>query len=351
MISTAILIIVLSIFNGFEALIHAHINAFNVDLKISPTIGKTFVPSKEFLSYISNNKDIRYSKIIEEQVLLKNATRQKPVILKGVEHSYLKMLPLDSFVYAGDVLLNRENNLFAIVGFGVARDLGINPYALDGIEIYTIDKNKTPSLSIHRALKKRRIYASSIIHGESSFTDKYILVPFEFAKELIQLKKGEVSSIEIQLKNKKSIIKIKQHLQNILGGGFEITTKLESNKSVYKMLKTEKASIYSILFFVLIIFTFNMLASLSMLIIDKKKDIHVLMCMGADLSLIRKIFWLEGVLIIFFGLIAGLLIGLFICWLQYDYGIIQMKSTNYFTEYYPIKVKIIDILSVFFLTQ
>lgn len=350
-ISTAALVIVLSIFNGFETIIFQNIKAIDPDIKILPSKGKTFLVNDTLKNILSNEPFVKnYCFVIEENALMKNNSRQRPIMLKGVTPTFLKMTNTDTLLYAGKNELWMNKQPFAIAGYSVANDLALNPFSLKPAQIFAGKKGTKQSTKLTSSLNRKSIFISGIILGGPEITENMVIVPFKFAKDLLGYK-NETSAIEIKITNEEKLSRVRHKISELLGNNYVVKTRLQLNESVYKMLKTEKLSIFVILLFVLVIAAFNMLASLAMLIIDKKKDIQILKSMGADSTLIRKIFWLEGWLIVFIGSVLGIVLGLVFSFIQQEYGIIRMQGNNFISDFYPVEVQIGDIIRIFIIIQ
>ncbi len=347
-VGTMALVIVLSVFNGFENLIVKSFNVANADIKITPTFGKT-ISTLDFP--LAKIKEIKYiketSKTIEESALISYNNLSLIGVIKGIEKQYIKINNIDTCIIEGRFALHNNEQSFAVVGreVGYALNVNIND-VFKPISIHiprrtsNISDNPTEIFNIENILPIG-IYSTG--HENDA---KQIYVPFEFAEKIMEYE-NEFSSLEVSVEKNK-IEKVKKELINILGEKYTVKDRFEQEASLYKILNSEKFATYLILTFILIIATFNIIGSLSMLIIDKKKDINILKSIGANNKLIKRIFFTEGMLISWGGTMLGLLLGTFICFLQYKFSLIVITSQetgNYLP--YPIDIKISDLLIIF----
>lgn len=343
------LIVVLSVFNGFNGLINSFFSDFDPDLKITSSEGKMFDPKiieAEKLKAIPGV--IHYAETIEEVALLKYGNQQYFGIIKGVPDNYSNYTNIDSLIVDGDFLLKNNGINYAVVGQGVAYNLGVGLSFIDPIRIYVPKKGKQISLNPARSINSSYIYPSGIFSVLEEIDSKYILVSYEYASELFE-SEHLASVIELGIAQSVKTKHIQKEVEKILGENFIVKNKYQQHDLIYKTMKSEKWAAYFILVFILIIASFNILSSLSMLIIDKKDDIHILRSMGATSKTIRQIFLFEGWLISLFGALAGTLLGLFVCWLQITYNFISLPGNGSFViSAYPVQIIFSDILLIFF---
>ena len=346
-VCTFALVVVLSVFNGFNSLIESFFSSFDPDIKITSVEGKMFNPAEFNFDKVNQVHDIlHYAEVIEEIALLKYGSQQYPAIVKGVPANYAEYTHIDSLIVDGNFTLENQGLNYAAVGQGVAYNLGIGLTFVDPIRIYVPKKGKQSTINLARAINYDYIYPSGVFSVLEEIDSKYILVPFQFASELFESKK-QISAVELGFANSVNIKKVQKSIKNILGEKFHVKNKYQQHDLIYKTLKSEKWAAYFILVFILIIASFNILSSLSMLIIDKKDDIIILRSMGAQTKLIRQIFLFEGWLISSSGAIIGSLLGIFICWLQIEFGLIDLPGNGSFViSAYPVKIILSDILLV-----
>lgn len=350
-VGTMALIIVLSVFNGFETLVISLFNTFNPDLVITVQKGKTYEISDIPEDSIRKIPGVvSFVEVVEENALIKYKEKQHIVTLKGVSPEFEKANRLDSMIIDGEFLLKKGKNNFAVLGAGVAYflDATIHEFA-DPMVVYVPDRYKTPTgMNFESAFNRKIVFPSGVFSVQQDFDTKYVIVPIDFTRELLDYT-NEVTSVEINLSSNADLNKVQTSLENMLGSMFEVKNRFQQQELLYKIMKSEKWVTFSILAFILLIATFNVIGSLSMLILDKKKDIAVLHSMGANNKHIRKIFLFEGLLIILLGGVAGLILGAVISYIQQTFGIIRLGAVegSFVVEYYPVKMQITDFIGVF----
>ncbi|HBF89466.1 MAG TPA: hypothetical protein DDX39_12570 [Bacteroidales bacterium] len=348
-VGTTALIVILSVFNGFDSLITSLFNSFNPDLQITVKEGKTFVPDEAIFNQIKTHKAVHfYSETIEDNALLKHKDKQYIATIKGVSDNYVNMSGIDSMIVDGEFLLRDQNRDYALIGQGVAYylSIGLN-YVFPTISIYVPKRKGSVSLSPENAFNRNSIMPSGIFSIQQDFDSKYVIVPLDFARKLYDYT-NEVSAIELKINDYKNVSKVQKEISQILGDKYKVKNRYEQNELLFKIMESEKWAIFLILSFILIIASFNVIGSLTMLIIDKKNDIFILRSLGADYQLIRRIFLFEGWMISFLGAVVGLLLGLFICFLQEKVGLIKLQGSGSFViENYPVEVHYLDLFYVF----
>lgn len=347
-VGTMALIIILSAFNGLDNLVRSLFSAFDPDLKITVTEGKTFSAENEKVALVKEHEGILYlSEVIEENVLLRYGEKQYIATIKGVGDDFVKMSGIDSMIYDGEFLLKDQRNSYAIVGQGIASTLSIGLNFITPIQIYVPKRTRNIILAPDKAFNRRYIFPSGIFAIQQDFDSKYIIVPIDFARELLDYTL-ELSSIELKIDPSYDQDRVQEELQELLGNEFEVKNRYQQQEFVYKIMQSEKWAIFLILTFILIIASFNIIGSLSMLIIEKKKDIETLRNLGANMQLIRKIFLLEGWMISILGAVGGLILGSIICLLQKQFGLVKIQGGESFViDTYPVSMEIPDFLFVF----
>lgn len=350
MVGTAALIIVLSVFNGFEVLVLSLFNSFNSDLKIEINEGKTFSIAASKIDHLRGIKGvISLTEVVEENVLLKFRDKQHIAVLKGVSHDYLKVSRLNNFIIGGEYPAY-DDTQFALMGAGVAYHLGIyigdfTPPAY----AFVPDRTKKSYAGIQDdAFKTLPFQVTGVFGVQQEFDEQYVIVPVEFTRELLSYDK-EVTSLELYLDENTDPETIRSQVKEIVGEGFTVKNRFEQQALLYQVMKSEKWSIFLILTFILIIAAFNVIGSLSMLILDKKKDIAVLWSLGADKKLIRRIFFLEGLMISLSGGILGLILGGLLAGIQQAFGIVGLGQPegSFIIDAYPVRVEWLDFILVF----
>ena len=314
-IGTIALISVLSVFNGFEGLIQGMFSAFDPDLKISLVEGKTFnANTPEFAQVKKHKSVVHYAEVVEETALLRFSDRQMPVKVMGVSGDFQKVTDIESIMYDG--LFSTRDGDFenAVIGIGVANKLGINPHLIDPLLIYA--PKRTQKINIVRpetSFNQESAFTSGVfLVNQPEYDDQNVLVSLNLARTLFEYDENTVSNIQLKIKPGSNLKSVKKELQSIVGDNFKVLNKYEQQEDFFKITKIEKWITYLILCFILLIATFNIIGSLSMLILEKKEDIEILRCLGADEKLIKRLFLFEGWMISALGALAGLVLGVII---------------------------------------
>ncbi|MDD5570210.1 MAG: FtsX-like permease family protein [Bacteroidales bacterium] len=348
MVGTMALIIVLSVFNGFESVVISLFNSFDPDIKITAKLGKTFNPNEIPVGKIKKlNGVIYYTNVLEENALLKYRDKQYIATIKGVEYDFKKMSKLDTMMVGGSFILESDSNDFAVAGQGIAYFLSLNLKDFTApLNIYVPRRMKTIENQIN-AFNNLAIMPAGVFSIQQDFDAKYVLVPLRFARRLLEYKE-EVTAIEIGISKNADKENVQKEIQKLTGSGFIVENRYQQHKMLYKVMKNEKWAVFLILSFILVIATFNIIGSLTMLILEKKKDAMVLKSLGANNKLISRIFLIEGLMINLIGAIAGLALGALICLIQQKFGLIKIQATGTFViNTYPVELHIKDFIYVF----
>ncbi len=346
-VGTMALIIILSVFNGLETMVTSIFNTFDPDLKITAAEGKTFIADTARLKLLAHVKGIScYSKTIEENALLKYGDRQYIATIKGVDNSYSMVTNIDSSMWEGEFTLkNEKGRAYAIPGLGVAQYLNIRINFITPLIIIFPKRSGSGEFSPEDALNKKYIFPSGIFEVEKEYDSKYVYVPIDFAREVTQIEKG-ITSIEIKMRKDADRGAVQKEVTKIFGKGFLVQNRYEQQEIFYKVMKSERLAIFFILTLILIIASFNIIGSLTMLIIEKERDIEILKSLGADNSLIRKVFIFEGWLISIIGAFTGIILGFLVCWIQQRYGLVKLHSESLIMDSYPVVLKLKDFIIV-----
>lgn len=350
-VGTAALIVILSVFNGFDGLIKNLFTSFDPDLKITALQSKTFVADEKMLAGIRAENGIKaWSLSLEENALLEYDGQQMIATIKGVDENYLNVTGLDSMLVSGEYYLKYNDVPTAIAGRGVAYKLNLDLEFLIPVKVNIPSRKAEIKGNFQDAvnlINTRNIYTSGVFAVQQEYDNKYYIVPLSFAREVLEYD-NDISAIEIKLKDPTQSPEIKARLQSHLGDGYVVADRNDQHQFLYQVMQSEKWVIFLILLFILIIASFNVIASLTMLIIDKKKDINTLRSMGANDAQIRRIFFAEGMLISLLGAIIGLILGGIICWIQQDFGIVKLGSEGSFIiNAYPVLINPSDFAIVF----
>jgi len=346
-VGTMALIIILSVFNGLEMMVTSIFNTFDPDLKITAAEGKTFIPDDSHLKLLSNTGGVScYSLTIEENALLKYGDRQFIATIKGVDDNYVTVTGIDSSMWDGEFRLRSENGRpWAVPGIGIAQYLGISINFITPLFIYVPRASAGSTIDPDEAFNRDFIFASGIFQIEQSYDSKYIYLPIAFSRDLLQNEKG-VSTIEIRFTDNADPGRVQRDVEKIFGKKFIVQNRYEQQEIFYKVMRSERLAIFFILTLIIIIASFNIIGSLTMLIIEKERDIEILRSLGADNNLIRKIFIFEGWLISIIGALGGLIPGFIICWIQQTFGLIKLQSDTLIMDAYPVLMKLKDFIIV-----
>lgn len=347
-IGTAALILILSVYNGFDALVKSSLSDLDPDIVVSPATGKVFVPKGEAFDWAYACEDVyNMCGVLQENVFISYGSRQGVAKAKGVDSVFESESQIRDHVLQGEFKLHHGDMPMCSVGAGLAYKMGINPRFVAPVEIYFPARDRNVSMvNPTSSLENVSAKPSSLFSISSDVDQSLIILPIEAMRELLDYHE-EVSAVEIRLvegvsgKRAREIIGT---LEEKLGADFKVRDRYQQNESLYKMMKYEKASIFLILIFVIIIIAFNIFGSLSMLIIEKEGDISTFLSMGATQGLVNRIFILEGWLISLMGLSAGLVIGVGLALIQQHLGLIKMPG-NFLVDAYPVIIQWTDVIA------
>lgn len=347
-VGSAALIIILSVFNGFENIVLTMYNTFSPELRIEPAEGKTFDPSdSRFLNLKNDKRFLNYTEVLEEKALVRYGDSQSIALIKGVSEGFMKNRSgLDSVISSGSFSLHHIGRDMAVIGSGLQNSLSVNlNNEFQTLDIYSPKKGASNSINPADEFNVRSIYPSGVFTVQQEF-DNMVIVPIQFARTLLDEEKL-ISFIEINTVPGTDVDELHDEIKNLLGKNFIVKNRSQQNELLYKILNSEKWAIFLILTFVLIIAIFNIIGSLTMLVIDKRKDIAILSSLGANRQLIRGIFFIEGMMISMLGCILGMAAGLVFILLQQKFGFIAMAGTNLIIDHYPVGIKLSDFVLVF----
>lgn len=351
-LGTAALVVILSVFNGFGDLIQGSLNTLDPDLKVSPATGKVMRPDepafRAAIDWAYEEDAVEtLSGIVEEQVFLYTEGRQTLVLARGVDEAYLADTPLKERLTAGTLSLDRGGNCRIAVGAQIAEELDIRPQFPRTVSLYFPSRTLPVSLQNPAAsLRKQDYLPGGVFSTGSEYDARLVLVPLRTLRALLEYE-DELSAVEIRFAAGTSDAerkRIETGLRERLGNGYSVRDRVEQNQALFKMLNYEKGAIYLILLFIVLVVAFNIFGSLSMLILEKKGDIRTLESLGADRSLVRRIFFTEGILVSLGGLAAGLLIGIAVTLLQQHVGLVTMPGA-FALRYYPVVLRASDLLA------
>lgn len=349
-VSTAALVIVLSIFNGIENFILSKYSVFAPELRIEPSTGKVFESHDERFDAIRNRPEIKsYTDVLEDKVLVQYGNRQFVGRIKGVEPQSLHTQITEDLLLAGHYTVEEDSVDYLIMGAWTQANLKVPFQSMDNAVTLFIPKKdinpQTSSLNPMDEINTRHIQVSGVLKYEQGFDD-LVITSLDFAKNLLG-ERDRVSAVEIDLIDSNMAPKVQNAIQSKLGDDYIVKDREQQNPSLYMMVRSEKWIIFFIVTIIGIIAIFNIIGSLTMLVIDKKKDMHVLKSLGAKDSLIQQIFFYEGVFIALFGSVVGVLLGYVFCVLQDRYGIIRTDGQSMF-DAYPVDIRYSDFALIFF---
>lgn len=351
-IGTTALILVLSVFNGFEGLVKSLYSSFYTDLKIFPASGKIMTVTPEQLrklrGLIGKKDSIKiFSLVVEEKALLQNGENQSVVYLKGVDDNYRYTTGVADHLIVGEYDLGNEEIPKLILGAGVEGALGIqadkNIFIL---KIYLPRKSNTEQINLLEDISNDSIRTSAAFLIQQDFDNKYGITNLDFVKKSLRFGSNDFSGVEIALNDPSKTDEIKKMVQKIFGNDYLVQTKYEQNQSLYSIMNVERWVIYGVLCLILVVAAFNMIGALTMLVLEKQKDITVLHALGGNRRFIQKIFLSEGLLLAIIGGGAGMLLALLIAWLQINFHLIPLQGGSFLIDYFPVRLRLIDFLLV-----
>ena len=350
-IGCAALVIILSIYNGFDSIVRDLNDSHTADVLVTPATGKVFNPDARF-DFLKDDPRVRAAcGVLEESVFVQYGDRNKVVVAKGVDSLYERVTGLREHLTEGEFSLGFGDLDQVVLGRTIALELGARPAFLQPLVAWF--PSRTAQVDLFNplsSLRQVKLHPAGIVSLEQNFDQKYMFLPLDALQELLEYD-GEVSGVEIYLteagldRHGLASRELLTQLRATLGDGFTVRDRQQQNTTLYKLLKYEKIAIYLILLFVMLIISFNIYGSLSMLIIEKRDDIATFRSMGADDSLIGQIFVREGWLISLLGIAVGIVLGLLVCWAQQRFGLVKMPG-NFVVDAYPVVVRVADILVI-----
>ena len=353
-LATLALVCTLSVFNGFQDLVTTMFTAFDPEIKITATNGKVFDAQDERIQSLKELPEIEvFSESLEDNAMVQYKGRQTMVVIKGIEDNFNQLTAIDSILYGrGDWILQDEVVDYAIPGIELVSVLGTGIRFLDPLEVYAPKRGvKINVANPSTSFESSYLHSSGLVFAvnQQKYDASYILTSLSFARELFQYE-TEVSSIELRLVADADLKKVKNEIRRILGNDFLVLDRYEQQADTYRIMEVEKLISYVFLSFILLIACFNVIGSLSMLIIDKRNDVVTLRNLGADDQLISRVFLFEGYMITFFGALIGVGLGLLLCFIQQEFGLISLGSGSsagaFVVDAYPVSVYATDVILV-----
>lgn len=346
-IGTFALVVVLSAFNGLEKLVESLFETFDSDIRIEANTGKVFSEDLIDFEKIQTLEGVaNYTRVLEEVCGVRYREEQTIATIKGVDESFLRMSQLDSALIDGELVLRANGVPFAISGYGIASQLGLYlSKAPENLSIYAPKRSIRLLSNPINSVYNKQIASAGVFYISPEYDNKYIVVDLQFAQELLEYKNREISSVEVKIAPNANIEKVTEALKALLDESkFSVKSRYEFNEIIYKTNQTEKWVTFLILVFILMLAAFNILSSLSMLILEKKKDIRTMASMGAKNSLIRRIFFYEGLLINLSGALGGMLLGVILCLLQQHVGLLRLDGG--IVDYYPVEMNPLELVAI-----
>ncbi len=342
------LVVVLSVFNGFEKLILSLFNSFHPDFEITLIEGKTFSMSDFPADELNSVPGVlNYSEVLEETGLIRYMDRQHLVTLRGADENYAAVTGVDTMLVRGEFLLTHNERDYLVLGQGVSLVVNASIHdLLNPIEVYLPRRGRTAGLHPSQAFRSSAGFAGGVFAVQSEYDMEYVIAPVRLMRRLLDYE-DQVSSLFVSTDPSYNYRVIHEQIQEIAGPGYLVRNRLQQQDFLYRIMRSEKWAIFLILSFILVIAAFNIVGSLTMLVIEKRRDIPVLRSMGAARNTIGKVFLMEGVLISLAGAVFGITAGGLISWLQMKYGLISLQGEGVFiVDAYPVSVELTDLLLV-----
>ena len=338
----------LGVFNGLEGLVKSLYSSFYSEMNISAAHGKTITVTNDQLKKLRGLGGIKnFSLVAEEKGLLQNGSYLSVVILKGVDENYRYVTGVADHLIRGNYDLGTLDDPQLILGAGVENAVGVQTDRnLLSLMIYLPKRNSSELIDPSQNISADSISTKGTFVIQQDFDNKYAITNLDFVKRMLGLQPAQYSGIEISLKNASDAEDMRIDLQKIFGSNYKVQTRYEQNQSLYSIMRAEKWVIYAVLVLIMVIFSFTLVSSLTMLVIEKEKDISVLHALGGNRNFIQRIFLSAGLLLTFIGAGVGILLALLIAWLQINYKLIPLSGESFLIDYYPVTLKIGDLLLV-----
>ena len=353
-LATLAMVCTLSVFNGFQDLVATMFTAFDPEIKITAANGKVFDSQDERIQLLRDLPEIEvFSESLEDNAMVQYKGRQAMVVIKGIEDNFNQLTAIDSILYGrGEWILRDEVVDYAVPGIELVSVLGTGIRFLDPLEVYAPKRGaKINVANPSTSFESSYLHSSGLVFAvnQQKYDASYILTSLSFARDLFQYD-TEVSSIELRIAADADVKEVKKDIKRMLGNDFLVQDRYEQQADTYRIMEVEKLISYVFLSFILLIACFNVIGSLSMLIIDKRNDVVTLRNLGADDQLVSRVFLFEGYMITFFGALIGVGLGLILCFIQQEFGIIPLGSGDsagaFVVDAYPVSVYAIDVILV-----
>jgi len=346
-VGTAALIVILSVFNGFEGLVKSLYSDFYADMSVRPKQGKLMALNEDQIGVLSKVTGVKaYSLMLEEKAVLRNGDYQNIVFLRGVDKNYPEVTNIQTHIEDGAYRLGNTDQPNIVLGVGVQSALALSLKAPDPLTIYLPNYQAENMSDLQSAMNSFEIAQTGVFRIQEDFDNKYAITNIGFVRYMLNIGDDQYSSVEIKLHPNANPENVKKALVKSLGDKFDVKTRYEQNQSLFSIMQMEKWIIYAILSLILVIAAFNMIGALTMLVLEKRKDIAVLKAMGADNAVIRGIFMKEGILLGVVGGLAGVVLALGICFLQQKFHLLKLGGGSFLIDYYPVKMYVSDFVLV-----
>jgi lipoprotein-releasing system permease protein len=349
-VGAASLILVLSVFNGFEDLVKSLYTSFYPDIKVSALTGKTLTLTADQVRRLNSVGGVRaVSLVAEDKGILENNGAWVPAYIKGVDDRFLKVTGVGQAIERGKFETGNSDHPQAILGSGIANTLGVEAEKdLLPLGVYLFRHGSTDySADPMASMNHEPLVTSGMFRIQQDFDEHYVITNIDFVKRMVGLGPDEYSGAEIAITDARQVPAVKEAIVRLLGNGYRVQTRYEQNQSLYNVMGTEKWVIYIVLSLILVVAAFNMVGALTMLVWEKQKDIHVLKALGADDGRIQRIFLSEGVLLALMGGVGGIGLAAIVCLLQIKYHLIPLQGGSFLIDYYPVKLVASDFVLVF----
>lgn len=350
-VGAASLILVLSVFNGFEDLVKSLYTSFYPDIKVTPVSGKTLTLTPQQLSQLKATGGVQALSLeVQAQALIMNGDNPPSIpYLKGVDSNFTKVTGVADKIDRGSYALGTADHPMAVLGSGVDYALGLEPEKnLQPLDVYLFRRGSPENVTDPtESYNHAGMATAGEFRIQQDFDDHYVITNMAFVKQMMDLRPDEYGGADIAVSDPNQVTAVQQSIRQVLGSGYKVQTRYEQNQSLFSVMGTEKWVIYIVLTLILVVAAFNMVGALTMLVWDKQKDIHVLKALGAGNRLIQKIFLSEGVLLALMGGIIGIGLAALICVLQLKYKLIPLQGGSFLLDYYPVKMDWTDFLLVF----
>jgi len=350
-VASMALVCALSVFNGFTGVVAKTFSDFDPELQIVPVRGKVFNPDRAEIKQVKELPEIEFtSESLEENALIMYGERQEPIVLKGVSPQFKNLAKIDNLIIDGKFMLREGDVEYGIIGAGLAMLVGVRANFVNPVDIYVPKRNvKFNPANMSAAFDRTQAFIGGVFAlNQAKYDDQMLIVSIGLARELLRYE-NEVSSIDIKVKDGMDVSSVQHKIGSILGEDLVVKNRFEQQEDLYRMVNIEKWVTFFILGVILIIAVFNIVGSLTMLIIEKNEDVGILKSLGANNKIITRIFLSEGWIITMTGALIGIVLGLILCLLQQEFGLLALGSSSgqFVIDSYPVEVQFMDIILIF----